>query len=72
MPDQRIALAQRAVALYVLDRERTTAELDRMVGLDAAEAVKALAVAGVVVRNGERVWPSPCALLLDELGLIGV
>lgn len=72
MLDQRIAAAQRAIVLYVLDRERTHGELDRLVGPEVGDAVKALAAARVIMRYGERIWPSSCALLLDDLGLIAV
>lgn len=63
---------QRAIALAVLDRERDQAELDRIIGDSCIEAVKALAREDVVIRSGERVWASPCASRLDELGLVAV
>jgi hypothetical protein len=64
--------AQRAVVLYVLDHERTAADLERIVGPEAGEATRALAAARVVVHHGERIWASPGTLRLDELGLIAV
>jgi hypothetical protein len=56
----------------VLDHERTHAELERIIGPNTTDALKALAADGVVVRHGERVWASPAAYRLDELGLISV
>jgi hypothetical protein len=70
MQDQRTA--QRAIVLSVLDQERTHAELERVVGPCAVEAVKTLAADGVVIRHGERVWASPATHRLDELGLVAV
>lgn len=70
MQDQRTA--QRAIVLCVLDRERTHAELERIIGPDATDALKALAADGAVIRHGERVWASPATYRLDDLGLIAV
>lgn len=56
----------------MLDHERTHAELERIIGPNTTDALKALAADGVVVRHGERVWASPAAYRLDELGLISV
>jgi hypothetical protein len=64
--------AERAIVLCVLDRERTHAELERIVGAGATDALKTLAADGVVQRHGERVWASPAAYRLDELGLLAV
>jgi hypothetical protein len=64
--------AERAIVLQVLDRECTHAELERIVGPGATDALKALAADGVVIRHGERVWASPAVYRLDELGLIAV
>jgi hypothetical protein len=63
---------QRAVVRLVLKRERTHAELERIVGAGATDAIKALAADRVVVRHGERLWASPAAYRLDELGLMAV
>lgn len=73
MPDENvIRLAQRAIVLQALDHERTRAELERIVGHTAGEAVRTLAREDVIVRQGEQVWASPCLLHLDALGLIAV
>jgi hypothetical protein len=64
--------AQRAIVLAILDRERPLAELERIVGAGAVEAVKVLAADGAVVRHGGQVWASPCLLRLDDLGLVAV
>jgi len=64
--------AERVIVLCVLDRERTHTELERIVGSGTTDALKALAADGVVRRHGERVWASPAAYRLDELGLLAV
>jgi hypothetical protein len=63
---------ERAIVRLVVERERTLDGLERLLGSGAVAAVKALAAYGVVVRHGERLWPSPATYRLNELGLIAV
>jgi hypothetical protein len=61
---------EREIVRLVLERERSLDGLERLLGPDAVAAVKTLAADGVVVRNGELLWASPCLSRLDGLGLL--
>jgi hypothetical protein len=67
-PDE-IAM-QRAVVRLVLQRERELDGLERLLGSEAVSAVKSLAAEGVVLRQRELVWASPCLSRLEGLGLV--
>jgi hypothetical protein len=67
-----------AIVLCVLDREHpepwTVRALDAELGdsLVVRHAIGELEHAGVLSREGERVWASPPARKLDALGMIAV
>ena len=61
---------EREVIRLVLERERELDGLERLLGSEAVPAVKSLAAAGVVLRQRELVWASPCLSRLENLGLV--